>query len=369
MNCTDGVLGTRRVTEAPGRPDPRVIVDDVAHATATAIATGKVQWIDSRDPQGGEPAPAAAGRHTSDRVAVASPLRARGTVLGALTILARESGSFRDADLSFLDDLTYRCALAFENARLYEHERDTAHVLQQSLLTGEPPDDPRIEVATRYLPGTANLAVGGDWYDSLTVTGSRIGIVVGDVVGRGINAASTMGQLRSATRALAGAQLGPARMLEHLDRFVDRLDAGQMATLVYAEICLDTGVMRYACAGHPPPVLIEKAREPQILWGGRSMPLGIDIGDNERTDAELVLRPGARLLLYTDGLVETRTASITDGIARLVKELSQHREQPPAALLRTLTDAMLHGHQGDDDVCLLCLSFNGPEAVRRTRSG
>jgi serine/threonine-protein kinase RsbW len=362
--------GSRRIAEAPvgdlveqlpaaGR---RVGPDEVARATATAVATGKVQWVEGPHPDGGDAPDGGSGAggadRVPDRVAVALPLHARGSPLGAVTLIAPPTGPFVPTDLPFLDDLGYRAGLAFENARLYEHERDTAHVLQQSLLTGEPPADPRIEIATWYVPGTEDLEVGGDWHDAFPVSDGTIGVVVGDVVGRGINAASTMGQLRSATRALAGARLGPARLLEHLDRFVDRLDAGRMATLVYAEIRLDTGVMRYACAGHPPPILIGQTGDAQLLWEGRSLPLGV-LGGVPRTDAEVTLRPGVRLLLYTDGLVETRTTPVTDGMTQVADKLSQHREASPGALLRILTDHMLRGRNGDDDICLLCISFKG----------
>jgi serine/threonine-protein kinase RsbW len=118
--------------------------------------------------------------------------------------------------------------------------------------------------------------------------------------------------------------------------------------------------MRYACAGHPPPILIEDAGDPQLLWEGRSLPLGVFVDVSPRIEAEVTLRPGARLLLYTDGLVETRTASVTDGMAQLANELGRHRAAPPAVLVRTLTDTMLRHRPGEDDVCLLCISFKNP---------
>jgi serine/threonine-protein kinase RsbW len=362
-----GAEGTWRVAETatgpltaePARSGCGTGPDEVARATATAVTTGKVCWGGAPDPHDDQSGGFGA---TPDRAVVALPLHARGSTVGAVTLVAPHAQSFHQVDLPFLEELGYRAGVAFENARLYERTRETAHILQQSLLTGDPPADPRIEIATRYLPGTDDLEVGGDWYDTFPVSAGKIGIVVGDVVGRGIRAASTMGQLRSATRALAGAQLGPARVLEHLDRFVDRLHAGRMATLVYAEICLATGVMRHACAGHLPPILMEEAGDARMLWGGRSMPLGVFGVADSRADADATLPPGARLLLYTDGLVETRTEPVTDGMARLAGELSRHRETPPVELLRVLTDAMLGGRHGEDDVCLLCVSIKGSAA-------
>jgi hypothetical protein len=145
----------------------------------------------------------------------ALPLRVRGRVLGALTLSSFEpERRFGPEDVAFLSGLADRAALALENARLYEQERTVAHTLQQSLLAGEPPPDARFRVATKYRPAVETLEVGGDWYDTFPVAEGTIGIVVGDVVGRGIQAASAMGQLRSAIRALAGALLGPARLIE-----------------------------------------------------------------------------------------------------------------------------------------------------------
>ena len=127
--------------------------------------------------------------------------------------------------------------LALERSRLYEETRDVAHSLQRSLLAGAPPSDPRFEVATLYHAAVEHLEVGGDWHDVFRLSGGRVGVVVGDVVGRGLRAASAMGQLRSAVRALAGARTSsrPA-MLEHLDTFVEQVEAARYATLAYAEV-------------------------------------------------------------------------------------------------------------------------------------
>jgi serine/threonine-protein kinase RsbW len=259
-----------------------------------------------------------------------------------------------------LSGLADRAALALENARLYEQERTVAHTLQQSLLPGDPPPDPRFHVATKYRPAVETLEVGGDWYDTFPVTDGTIGIVVGDVVGRGIQAASAMGQVRSAIRALAGARLGPARLIERLDAFVEQVETARWATLAYAEIELDTGRTRFACAGHPPPMLAQPTDPPQLLWEGRSTPLGTLPGLPARSEAALTLQPGARLLLYTDGLFERRHRSLDEGLDRLVEEFDRRRDAPLSTLIDGLTEAMLADEEGHDDVCLLCLSFGAP---------
>jgi serine/threonine-protein kinase RsbW len=182
------------------------------------------------------------------------------------------------------------------------------------------------------------------------------------VVGRGIVAASAMGQLRSAVRALAGADLRPGELLERLDTFVEQTEAAKWATVAYAEIDLDSGRVRFACAGHPPPLLVEPAAAPRFLWDGRSTPLGVRVP--ARADAELTLAPEARLLLYTDGLVERRDQSLDARLDQLADEVAQRRDMPCGTLVNELTHAMLADERGRDDVCLLCLDF-GAESLSR----
>ena len=320
-----------------------------------AVAAG--QALATREPRVVvEPGAAGpAGAHSY----VALPLRARGRVLGML-IVARfdPEPRFHDGDLGFLAELADRAALALENARLYEQQREVAHVLQQSLLAGAPPRDARFEVATRYRSPIATLEVGGDWYDTFTTGESRIGVVVGDVVGRGIVAASAMGQLRSAVRAVATAGLRPAEVLDRLDAFVAQNEPARYATVAYADVDLESGRARLACAGHPPPVLAAPGRPSRIVWDGRSPPLGA--GHRIREDAEIALPPGARLLLYTDGLVERPGELIDDGLDRLVDEFEARRETPLPALLDDVIDAMGVGGEHRDDVCLLCLRLSRP---------
>ena len=180
------------------------------------------------------------------------------------------------------------------------------------------PQDPRFEVATLYRPAVAHLQVGGDWHDAFTLADGKVGIVVGDVVGRGIAAASAMGQLRSAVRALAGAGLAPAAVLDHLDTFVEQVDAARYATLAYAEVDPDSGDVTFASAGHLPAVLIGPDGEPQPVHGG---PLGAAGRHGSRQPArpgDGALAPGAGFLLYTDGLVERRAEPIDAGLERLL---------------------------------------------------
>jgi serine/threonine-protein kinase RsbW len=292
------------------------------------------------------------------------PLMVRGRVLGTLSLRLAPGGRTPDAEAVFLGDLADRAALACENARLYEQERAIAQTLQRSLLAGDMPADSRFAVESHYQPATEDLEVGGDWYDAFLITGDKLAVVVGDVVGRGIDAASTMGQLRSAIRALASAEAGPARLLERLDAFVGRVEAARMATVVYAEIQLGAGMMTYACAGHPPPLLQAPGDAPELLWGGRSAPLGSRAGRTARTEQTVPLVAGSRLLCYTDGLIERRDRPLDEGFALLAAAFGDRRGMPlpglPAALATDLV-----GVEHPDDVCLLCVALGAEQALER----
>jgi serine/threonine-protein kinase RsbW len=293
-----------------------------------------------------------------DAGATVLPLRARGRLVGSLILSAAQVRS-ELRDESLLGELAARAALALENARLYEREHRIAHAMQRSLLAGEPPRDPRFAVATRYQAGVEALEVGGDWYDAFAIGSGRLGVVVGDVVGRGLEAASAMGQLRSALRALTGAEASPGALLDRLEQFVEHFDVGRAATVALADIELETGTMRYACAGHPPPVLIQPGAPPQLLWDGRSPPLGAFPALRSRSEAQVRLLPGARLVLYTDGLIERRGRAMDDGLAELVGELGRRGSATPQQLVDELAVALDDPEGATDDVCLLCLAF-GP---------
>ncbi|MGX6605061.1 SpoIIE family protein phosphatase [Micromonosporaceae bacterium Da 78-11] len=294
------------------------------------------------------------------------PLTVRGRVLGTLALRMAPDRRGGESERLFLTDLADRAALALENARLYEQERQIARTLQRSLLAGDlPSGDHRFAVETHYQAGAQDLEVGGDWFDAFLITVDKLAVVVGDVVGRGIDAATTMGQLRSAVRALASAEAGPARLLEGLDRFVERVESARMATIAYAEINLISGEMTYACAGHLPPLLHEPAGSPEFLLQGRSAPLGSRAGDTVRTEQRRRLRSGSRMLLYTDGLIERRTRPIDQGFEVLAREYSRRRDAPLKGLAAGLADTLV-GRDNADDVCLLCLTLGTEERIERT---
>jgi PAS domain S-box-containing protein len=286
------------------------------------------------------------------------PLAAASGRKGVLWLRWADARELLDEDRALLLACASQTALALERSRLYEQTRDVASSLQRSLLAGAPPRDPRVEIATRYQPAIEHLQVGGDWHDAFRLAGDRLGIVVGDVVGRGLGAASAMGQLRSAVRALAGADRRPGEVLAHLDTFVEEAEGGRFATLAFAEVQPATGEVRVASAGHLPLVLFGPDEPPRLFTEGRSTPLGLPPEEGPRAEASFTLAPGQGFLLYTDGLVERRTEPIDAGLDRLLAAIAAIPDPAPAELARALPDALIeHGARGDD-VCLLGLRLS-----------
>ena len=281
------------------------------------------------------------------------PLRARGHSLGALTVRSAAGADWRPIiSPALAREVAGRAAIALDNALLYERERDVSHTLQLGLLGGGVPSFEGVVVAAAYRPGTAALEVGGDWYDAFLLESGAIALVVGDVVGHGLEAAVAMGQLRGAVSALAQTA-GPAPLLDRLDAFVETVPSAATATLAYVELDPETGRVRYACAGHPPPLVVSPDGSTRFLWDGRSAPLGSMLGD-ARGEAVAQLDDGETLVLYTDGLVERRSASIDAGLERLAAAARLHALGAPE-LADSLCDQLLEGPAQDDDVCVLTI--------------
>ncbi len=295
-------------------------------------------------------------------------VRADGTRLPALLncalrTLGDEAGGSTQVIRTTVFDATDRRRYEQELMRMRGREREIAQELQRSLLSGELPVAPGLDLEVAYRPGVSGLEVGGDWYDAFWLDeGETVAFVVGDVVGRGIAAATTMGQLRSAVRALASTGLAPARLVEALDRYARRHGVGRMTTLVYARLHLASGRLEHACAGHLPPVVMHPGEAPELLWDGRSLPLNAYRADeSSRAEGAAVLPAGSTLLLYTDGLVERRSRSLDDGFEHLLREVEAHREAGAAALAGALVRALRPADQSDD-VCLLVARLAAPAA-------
>lgn len=244
------------------------------------------------------------------------PLVVEGRVVGVLHVGTLVRREFGDDDISLLALLGERIALTLGHARLYQRERRVAEALQRSMLLERLPEISGLELAARYLPGAAEADVGGDWYDVIELRGGDVAFAIGDVVSRGLRAASAMGQIRNAARAYALDGDAPAHVLDRLERVVRNLPARDMATFLYLVLDPDGLDYTYANAGHPPPLKVAADGNPVFVEAVASPPLGA-VPEPSHQEARGVLRPGEALLLYTDGLVEDRDMWLSEGLERL----------------------------------------------------
>jgi serine phosphatase RsbU (regulator of sigma subunit)/integral membrane sensor domain MASE1 len=287
--------------------------------------------------------------------AMVVPLSARGRTLGAVTFASAESKRrFGSEDLQLAEDFASRAALATDNALLYQHEREAAASLQSSLLPQEFPAIPGIKLAARYLPATQGLKVGGDWYDVIALPSGEVALVIGDVAGHGLDAATVMGQLRTTMRVYAFAGYSPEETVERLNTtMAEAFDRSDMATLVYLVLDPAASTVRYVNAGHVPPLVLGPDNKVSQLDGPHALPIGVHPSGRYEA-AEGRLAPGATLVLYTDGLIERRTEPIQVGIKRLRTALEQASggfDELPDALLEQVAPA----EKREDDIALLAL--------------
>ncbi|MEU2052511.1 ATP-binding SpoIIE family protein phosphatase [Streptomyces bungoensis] len=313
----------------------------------------------------GPPAPRDAGGANDHRAhsTLVVPLRARDSALGvAQFIRHRNPDPFDDEDLLLAQEIAARAAVAVDNARRYTHARATALTLQRSLLPQHTAEQSAVEIACRYLPAGAQAGVGGDWYDVIPLSGARVALVVGDVVGHGIHAAATMGRLRTAVRTLADIDLPPDELLTHLDDVVIRLSAESStdpaiqetsdigATCLYAVYDPVSRQCVLGRAGHVLPAVVGLDGTADLLELPPGPPLGL--GGLPFETAEFDLPEGSVLALYTDGLIEGRDHDVEAGIALLRQALAQ-----PAISLQATCDAVLEAllpaDRPHDDIALL----------------
>jgi GAF domain-containing protein/anti-sigma regulatory factor (Ser/Thr protein kinase) len=281
--------------------------------------------------------------------------------------LSRESTGppFSHDDEAFATDVAARAGLSIENERLYERERSVASELQLSLLGTTPQGRDGLEVGCLYQAGAAELQVGGDWYDLIPLENGKVALVVGDVVGRGLRAAAAMGQLRSAMRALIPVSESPARVLERLDAFVESAPEARLTTVCLATLDPASGELRYACAGHPPPLILERPANARYEWGGRSAPLGA-FGADARDEDVAFLTAGATVVFYTDGLVERRGVSLDDSLEHLRGFAATRAQSEVGDLPASLLDEMLDDPSLRDDVAILAVRMlRHPASVLR----
>ncbi|OLE23251.1 MAG: hypothetical protein AUG49_16625 [Catenulispora sp. 13_1_20CM_3_70_7] len=387
-----GTVTLRRIAHrfAPGSSPQLKTVLDIGVADsypeftppARALATGAgvlsnaedagfIQWMSA------DTVRAARIREQGYHSMMAVPLRARGATLGVAVFYRRSRPDrmerFGHDDLLLAEELTARAAVAIDNARRYTRERDTALSLQRSLLPQRMPEQSAVEVATRYLPADTQSGIGGDWFDVIPLSGARVALAVGDVVGHGIHASATMGRLRTAVRTLADVDLPPDELLTHLDDLVVRLSAETEAdggtaqhsseigaTCCYAVYDPVSRTCTLASAGHPPPVVTPPGGTATALPISVGPPLGIGGLPFEATVVKL---PEHSLLaLYSDGLIQTRERDVEEGLELLCDILSEAN-----TTLETTCDAVLGGlinGRPQDDVALLLARTQALDAGR-----
>jgi anti-sigma regulatory factor (Ser/Thr protein kinase) len=279
-----------------------------------------------------------------------------GASLGELEVWSGPPGS---PDRIMLTQLARLIGLRLGNARLYEAEHRIANTLQHSLLPQSLPRMPGAIVASRYLPGSSEAEVGGDWYDAIVAPDEQLFLVIGDVVGKGVQAAAGMGQLRNALRAyiLEGFDCGGA--LTRLNRLVDNLGRRQFATVVCVQFDPRTRKLHYSSAGHPPPVVAVPGEPGAFLYtDALGPPIGA-LADATYPTVEAELAPGSRLLLYTDGLVEDRNVGIDVGLAELTADAAKPVEHVEDLLDTLLAKAADRPRR--DDIALLALQATEPQ--------
>ncbi|MFF3685343.1 SpoIIE family protein phosphatase [Streptomyces sp. NBC_00390] len=296
--------------------------------------------------------------------AILAPLRGRRRVIGAAVFLRRpDRPAFEPNDLLVAAQLATHTALGIDKAVLYGREAYIADELQRTMLPDSLPQPTGVRLASRYLPAAETARVGGDWYDAIPLPGSRVALVVGDVMGHSMTSAAIMGQLRTTAQTLAGLDLPPQEVLHHLDEQAQRLGTDRMATCLYAVYDPVSHRITIANAGHPPPVLLHLGGRAEVLRVPPGAPIGVGGVDFEAV--ELDAPAGATLLLYTDGLVESRLRDVWTGIEQLRERLAATAQltgpdhSPPLEALCDDVLDMLGPGDRDDDIALLAARFDG----------
>ncbi|GGX88025.1 SpoIIE family protein phosphatase [Streptomyces minutiscleroticus] len=359
--------GAPEAVVEPGRAD----VYPESSPQADSLLTGRTVVIDDLTGRrthwpADDPARAEYVTKYDLRSVMSVPLRARGATLG-VAVLTRsgQRGPFSGEDVLLAEEVAARAAVCVDNARRYSRERDTALALQRSLLPRRLPRTAALEAASRYLPA-ARAGVGGDWFDVIPLSGLRVALVVGDVVGHGVQASATMGRLRTAVRTLADIDLAPDELLTHLDDLVVRLSADAGSGVTAGEVgasCLyavyDPVSRRctMARAGHPAPVLVAPGAAPRLL----DLPAGPALGLSGLPfeSVEIELREDSVLAFYTDGLLESPGDGDADTGHRLLCEALARRTDSLEDACREILHSVLPPGGAADDVALLLARTHG----------
>ncbi|HEX6248557.1 MAG TPA: SpoIIE family protein phosphatase [Nocardioidaceae bacterium] len=345
-----------RLAEQPVAPDSR-------SGAQQAYRTGRTQLM--RDVQASAarwPDADAAVRELVDELgtdsAITVPLTDGATISGVLSLgRTAERPAFAESDVAVAEELGRRLATALTNADVIAREHTVAEMLQRSLLPDVLPRMPGLDLAVVYLPATEGVDVGGDWYDAFPLGEGRIGIALGDVVGHNLTSATTMNQVRNALRAYAVDDDDPASVLSRTNTALVRLLPEAMATVFYGVVDVPGRELRFASAGHPPPLLAEGGK-PRFLGEGGLM-LGVD--EDARFATTTISWPDeTALLLYSDGLVEDRRRPIDEGFDDIAAAFTGATVRSAEEMCATVRARLLATPDQEDDVCLLAVRLTDP---------
>ncbi|HET9690613.1 MAG TPA: SpoIIE family protein phosphatase [Acidimicrobiales bacterium] len=290
---------------------------------------------------------------------LAAPLISRDDeVLGLIQVADKAEGDFSAADEVVLVQLAQLAVAAIANAERFAQEHLIAETLQRAMLPSTLVAVDGLRLAARYVAGGGGTQVGGDWYDTIVMDDGRVMLAVGDVVGRGPRAAAVMGQLRTAMRAYALQQLPATVLMRSLDLLLQDVADGALATAVCAVLDPRTGALEVVLAGHPPPLVVDPGGSAGYLRGEPHTPMGVREAPLFLSSAHL-LAPGSTIVLFSDGLVESRSRPVADGLAELSAHLDgvAHRCSPDELATLCLERMVA---EGDDDVALLAVRYDGP---------
>ncbi|MGW3995659.1 PP2C family protein-serine/threonine phosphatase [Amycolatopsis sp. NPDC004772] len=278
------------------------------------------------------------------------PMLAGSELVGVLHVGSVAHREFGEPEVATMQLLADRLAMAIQVEAL-EENRTATMALQRSLLPSSLPDVPGLDFGARYVPG-AETGLGGDWYDLFSLPGDRLGVVMGDVSGHGLDAAVIMGRLRSALRAYALDSESPAEVLAKLDRKANHFEHGAMATVAYGIIGPDREALTLSLAGHLPPVLAEPGEPGRLVDSPPDPPIGLTIGVPERRTTMVELPEDAVLVLYTDGLVERRDRPVDVGMTQLAETV---RAGDPERVCAQVMATMIGNRAAQDDVAVLAI--------------
>ncbi len=285
------------------------------------------------------------------------PMIAGGELVGVLHVGSVTHRGFGESEVATMQLLADRLAMAIQVEAL-EENRTATMALQRSLLPSTLPDVPGLDFGARYVPG-AETGLGGDWYDLFSLPGDRLGVVMGDVSGHGLDAAVIMGRLRSALRAYALDCESPAEVLAKLDRKANHFEHGAMATVAYGIIGPDREALTLSLAGHLPPVLALPGEAARLVDSPPDPPIGLTIGVPERRTTVVELPSEGVLVFYTDGLVERRDRPVDVGMEQLAAAV---RAGDPERVCAQVMAAMIGNRPAQDDVAVLAIRRRGVPA-------